>query len=348
MLEHSSERIIELMKILDYSWEYGIIPKNDYNYLTIKLKEGDTDTVENYLKSKNIDNKIIEDLPSRNSNIKSEKKHYNGYLYQKETSDYSYFEDKIDKWKSLCHDLENKNTNLIEQLKNLKESHDDMRRKHNILIKEIQKIETERSSITEEIHILTSENNELKNKFQQERIDEKIPVYVEDVGRKLDDADQFFTTMSKYWSIAGFVLAMLAVIAAFCTFIYGLETVSDVTKLTPISIAYTFVRGGLGIALLSWLSYISLSNARNYTHESILRKDRQHALTFGRLFLQIYGSTATKEDAINVFKDWNMSGDTAFSSKSKTPPNPLSAINSLKNYVFKQNDTNTNSSKTAD
>ncbi|EEW6222079.1 TPA: hypothetical protein L3375_003581 [Escherichia coli] len=41
---------------------------------------------------------------------------------------------------------------------------------------------------------------------------------------------------------------------------------------------------------------------------------------FGQVFLQIYGSTATKEDAIQVFKDWNMSGDSAFSDQMDYPP----------------------------
>ncbi|HCM9225247.1 TPA: hypothetical protein N5N97_001412 [Enterobacter bugandensis] len=41
---------------------------------------------------------------------------------------------------------------------------------------------------------------------------------------------------------------------------------------------------------------------------------------FGQVFLQIYGSTATKEDAVLVFKDWNMSGDSAFSDHTDQPP----------------------------
>ncbi|EKN3739697.1 TPA: hypothetical protein U5E00_000073 [Yersinia enterocolitica] len=59
------------------------------------------------------------------------------------------------------------------------------------------------------------------------------------------------------------------------------------------------------------------------------RKDRQHALSFGQLFLQIYGSSATKEDAMLVFKDWNMSGDSAFSKAADTPPNILEALKSI-------------------
>ena len=40
---------------------------------------------------------------------------------------------------------------------------------------------------------------------------------------------------------------------------------------------------------------------------------------FGQVFLQIYGSTATKEEAIEVFKDWNMSGGSAFSDQTEQP-----------------------------
>ncbi|PWC18258.1 hypothetical protein DDT56_04940 [Brenneria corticis] len=69
----------------------------------------------------------------------------------------------------------------------------------------------------------------------------------------------------------------------------------------------------------------------SYIHESILRKDRQHALSFGRLFLQIYGDMATKAEAIEVFKDWNRTGNSAFSKKISSPPNIKELINSIKN-----------------
>ncbi|HED0390782.1 TPA: hypothetical protein R4I55_000258 [Yersinia enterocolitica] len=59
------------------------------------------------------------------------------------------------------------------------------------------------------------------------------------------------------------------------------------------------------------------------------RKDRQHALSFGRLFLQIYGSSAEKKETIEVFKDWNMSGDSAFSKAADTPPNFLDTLKSI-------------------
>ncbi|APW90867.1 hypothetical protein AWN63_17930 [Klebsiella variicola] len=55
---------------------------------------------------------------------------------------------------------------------------------------------------------------------------------------------------------------------------------------------------------------------------------------FGQVFLQIYGSTATKEDAVNVFKDWNMSGDSAFSDQTEQPPGVQSIISTLKENLI--------------
>ncbi|TNP60755.1 hypothetical protein FIB39_22935, partial [Escherichia coli] len=100
-----------------------------------------------------------------------------------------------------------------------------------------------------------------------------------------------------------------------------------------LQLIYIFTRGLVGIAILSWLSYICLSNSKKYTHESIRRKDRRHALMFGQVFLQIYGSTATKEDAIEVFKDWNISGDSAFSGQTEQPPSFASFVNTIKDKV---------------
>ncbi|QCR10244.1 hypothetical protein EH207_02260 [Brenneria rubrifaciens] len=54
---------------------------------------------------------------------------------------------------------------------------------------------------------------------------------------------------------------------------------------------------------------------------------------FGQIFLQIYGSTASKEDAINVFKDWNMSVDSAFSGNTAQPPSIQSIITHFKEMI---------------
>lgn len=182
----------------------------------------------------------------------------------------------------------------------------------------------------EEIKKLNSQIEELRGKVQQNRIDEKIPGYVDGVKEKLDKDDDYFIKMSNRWAIAGGIAAAGAIVSAFVTFFINI----DFKGLNAPELIYIFTRGLLGIALLSWLSYICFSNSKKYTHESIRRKDRQHALMFGKIFLQIYGSTASKEDAINVFKDWNMSGDSAFSDQTEQPPGFQSIITSVKEKII--------------
>ena len=180
-----------------------------------------------------------------------------------------------------------------------------------------------------QVNSLISENKELRSQVQQQRIDEKIPTYVNDVKSDLASDDKHFILMSIIWSIAGVFFGFLAVVSAFFTLYMNL----DLKNLTNLQLIYIFTRGLVGIAILSWLSYICLSNSKKYTHESIRRKDRRHALMFGQVFLQIYGSTATKEDAIEVFKDWNISGDSAFSGQTEQPPSFASFVNTIKDKV---------------
>ncbi|MNB69936.1 hypothetical protein D3C81_71460 [compost metagenome] len=168
-------------------------------------------------------------------------------------------------------------------------------------------------------------NHELQTKMQQKKIDEKVPEYVQGVKEKLQQDDKDFTAMSYKWAIAGIIFSLLSIIAAFLTFFFKL----DIKDTTAVELLYYYTRGLLGVALLSWLSYFCLNNSKKYTHEAIIRKDRQHALMFGEVFLQIYGSTATKQDAIDVFKDWNMSANSAFSDKTQQPPSLFNIIGSL-------------------
>ncbi|HBP4752542.1 TPA: hypothetical protein L5111_000001 [Escherichia coli] len=181
---------------------------------------------------------------------------------------------------------------------------------------------------------LKLQNQELSSKIQQNKIDEKVPEYVLGVKAKLQQDDKDFTAMSYNWAIAGILFSLLSISAAFLTFFYKI----DIKDTTPIELFYYFTRGLLGVALLSWLSYFCLNNSKKYTHEAIIRKDRQHALMFGEVFLQIYGSTATKQDAIDVFKDWNMSVNSAFADKTQPPPSLFNILGTLVDKKTAAND----------
>jgi len=335
-IENRKEKLVEMAREL---WLSNAITKERLNRVIKLINDGNLDYAERLLITLEIKNNHAEDKKIKsdiNNNISLDE------YFSIKNGNNKDIDDLIKK----CDFFEK--TNSILNIENEKEkvTNEKLTVENENLRKIAESLVTENHNIKENINKIQKENLELKKKHQQSRIDEKIPDYVKDVSQKLDVADKFFSDMSRNWSIAGLILALCAVASAFCTFFFGLDTILDNQKLTPTVILYTFVRGGLGIALLSWVSYISFSNARNYTHESILRKDRQHALTFGRLFLQIYGSTASKEDAIHVFKDWNMSGDTAFSSKSSAPPSPLSYLDTIKNALSKASATTKSADKT--
>ncbi|HGL5836909.1 TPA: hypothetical protein ACKP06_000763 [Serratia marcescens] len=332
-IESRTRALLERVKSL---WITNVITTDGFDRLIKKINDGDLEDTANLLSKIEIEYKKninINDNTNTSPNV-------DGH-YGIEENQNKHMNDIISK----INFFERENSILNMQKERSKEKNEKLTIENEKIRKITEQLVSENHIMKKNIDKIEKENIELKNKHQQSRIDEKIPDYVKDVSHKLDVADKYFSDMSRNWSIAGLILALCAVASAFCTFIFGLDTILDSQKLTPTAIIYTFVRGGLGIALLSWVSYISFSNARNYTHESILRKDRQHALTFGRLFLQIYGSTASKEDAIHVFKDWNMSGDTAFSSKSSTPPSPLSYIHTVKNALSKTTSTTKNVDK---
>lgn len=180
----------------------------------------------------------------------------------------------------------------------------------------MKKKDSQLESFRTKVNQLETSNNELLSRVQQERIDQKIPGYVENVKNDLGYDDEHFILMSKVWAAIGGVFGVLAVVFSFISMYITI----DFNTSKGFELFYLFTRGLIGISLLSWLAYICLSNSKKYTHESIRRKDRRHALMFGQVFLQIYGSTATKEDAVLVFKDWNMSGDSAFSDQTERPP----------------------------
>ncbi|ELI8171647.1 TPA: hypothetical protein ACRFDF_003861 [Yersinia enterocolitica] len=277
----------------------------------------------------------------------SEKMKVSGFLFSKNRLKNSFRKSFVSNENS---ESESEITALQKKLKESENSASILREKVNIfsdeyeknrnIIKEnendIQKLLEKLNSLMTSHEKITIENNLLKARSQQKKIDEEIPGYVNTVSNKLDADDNFFTEMSRNWSIAGIAITLFAVLAAFCTFSQGTDLILKNENLEWTGLLYIFIRGGLGIGLLSWLAFVCFSNSRNYTHESIRRKDRQHALSFGQLFLQIYGSSATKEDAMLVFKDWNMSGDSAFSKENNyTPPNIIDTFKSLSGSLRK-------------
>lgn len=105
--------------------------------------------------------------------------------------------------------LEERNSILTLQLEHYTQ---DLNRKNAIIEKNVKQVNS-----------LISENKELRSQVQQQRIDEKIPTYVNDVKSDLASDDKHFILMSIIWSIAGVFFGFLAVISAFFYIIHELR-----------------------------------------------------------------------------------------------------------------------------
>ena len=44
-----------------------------------------------------------------------------------------------------------------------------------------------------------------------------------------------------------------------------------------------------------------------------IRSDRAHAITFGKLYLEIYGNTVDRKELLDIFENWNITSESAFS-----------------------------------
>ncbi|MFQ6245040.1 hypothetical protein ACLMPP_11275 [Yersinia enterocolitica] len=315
--------ISELMSKVEFLFMNKLISKDTNENFIALAKIGDFET---------LDRKLEEILI--HNNLESELSNYRLIKDNEELADAT-----LD-----FSELRNSSSNMIKMRQfELENDKRELMSRVSTLLNQLNLNEVKYKDTKSELDRLKSKYDELDHQYKnitsevrQKKIDEEIPHYVEDVSGKLEEDDRFFTDMARNWSIIGVSVTLFAVLAAFCTFTQGTDLLIKNPSLDIIGLLYIFIRGTLGIGLLSWLAYVCFSNSRNYTHESIRRKDRQHALSFGRLFLQIYGSSATKEDAMLVFKDWNMSGDSAFSKENnKTPPNIIDALKSFSGSLKK-------------
>lgn len=305
----------EALKILNGNTD--LLTKVEFDFLLGLINSGNLKAFkDNYWgflkanKEKNIENNDIEFINTDFDNRK-----YDNLKIKSLASELKRMQRTVADYVTRLSEVEDANRILAVQNKSLEIGFSDKDKLLNESMKKIQHLE--------------NINVDLQSKVQQERIDEKIPTYVNNVKSELGSDDTHFIRMSIIWAVAGVIFGLSAVGMS----IYTLFLKIDFSNITTSELIYIFTRGIIGILILSWLSFICLGNSKKYTHESIRRKDRRHALMFGQVYLQIYGATASKEDAILVFKDWNMSGDSAFSGQTELPPNLLSIFSNLKEKI---------------
>lgn len=160
---------------------------------------------------------------------------------------------------------------------------------------------------------------EEENKRQvQQKIELKVPEYVTAALKVLEDREKTYRRKAAQWTTHGTIVLLVAIVATAAISVYGYGLTNSAEALSWQALLFVSFKGLVILGVLGlWAKHaFTVSNA--YMHEAIKRSDRAHAITFGKLYLEIYGNTVDRKELLDIFENWNITSESAFSKVS--PP----------------------------
>lgn len=155
---------------------------------------------------------------------------------------------------------------------------------------------------------------EEENKRQvQQKIELKVPEYVTAALKVLEDREKSYRRKAAQWSVHGTIVLLVALVATAAISFYGYGFTKSAEGLSWQALLFVSFKGLVILGILGlWAKHaFTVSNA--YMHEAIKRSDRAHAITFGKLYLEIYGNTVDRKELLDIFENWNITSESAFS-----------------------------------
>ncbi|MGF6170558.1 hypothetical protein M2426_004173 [Pseudomonas moraviensis] len=151
------------------------------------------------------------------------------------------------------------------------------------------------------------------SKQVQQRIELKVPEYVAAAVNVLETREAHYRKKAMHWSIHGSVVLALAIAGTIGISLYGYVYGEKLSNLAWQSLLFVSFKGLVVLGVLGlWAKHaFTVSNA--YMHEAIKRADRAHAINFGKLYLEIYGNSVDRKELIDIFENWNIATESAFS-----------------------------------
>ncbi len=148
----------------------------------------------------------------------------------------------------------------------------------------------------------------------QNRIDIKVPEYVSNALSALEAKETEYKTKAHDWSFKGNVALACAVVASLLALSYGAYEFSNTDKadISWLFFGYLMLKGLIVIGLFCAWAKHAYNQSNAYMHEALKRTERTHAISFGKLYLEIYGNDVSKEDMKSIFENWNMESQSAF------------------------------------
>lgn len=146
-----------------------------------------------------------------------------------------------------------------------------------------------------------------QEKAKQEQIEISAASFVEESITALNKRERRLKYQAIIWYLIGF-LALVGGIAAALLLVVTNESQLQST----VGIIYLILKSVIIIGLLVAASRYAFNLGKTYMNESLKNADRIHAISFGKFYLQVFGTNIKPDDLKDVFKDWNTTQESPF------------------------------------
>ncbi len=160
---------------------------------------------------------------------------------------------------------------------------------------------------------LQLENTELKQKQLQSKIDTEVPAFVDKAKRDLAINEKHFRLLARTWNRRGtFAIGGAAVLSSIFVIYTAVLMFFSQSTLNWALYGTMLFKEMLVVSILAAFAKYAYAVGSAYTHESVKRTDRIHAIGFGKMYLEIYGSQVDQQDVKSIFENWNLNSDSSF------------------------------------
>ncbi len=167
------------------------------------------------------------------------------------------------------------------------------------------------------VHHEKIQQNEKERKISEQKVKTGLSKYIDGVFEFLKDNEKKNKRFA-FWLYLVSIVSLIATIVVTVLFMMNKNQYDNMTTLLVYGVSSLFM-----VVILISLSKLMFTLAKSFMVESIRCSDRIHAISFGKFFLDAYGTEASREEVIKAFSSWNIdNGNTTFRTQSSEDYDP--------------------------
>lgn len=155
--------------------------------------------------------------------------------------------------------------------------------------------------------IINAPKKEKEEKEKQEQIEESAASFVQESILALTKREKNLKIQAITWYIIGFLSLVAGVWVAIDYINFNTIDTDSVIK-----VVYQIFKSLFVVGLLVAASRYAFNLGKTYMNEALKNADRIHAISFGKFYLQVFGTNIKSEDLKEVFKEWNTVQESSF------------------------------------